>query len=309
MSNAPIVFHLEEDEKFAHEFANALHWKQGVVEFHSFPDGECSVQLQSRVKEADIYLVANLHHPNEKLIKLIFFAETVRANGANRLILIAPYLAYLRLDEIRQTGQGLTSRYFARVISEYFDRIITIDPHLHRYRNLSEIYMIASLVVAAAPAIANWIWRHVENPLIIGPDEESEQWIKAIAHEANLPYVIFKKKRYSDLEVSISAPLMKEYRERTPVMVDDIISTASTMIQGIKVLTSSGMQHPICIGVHAIFAEGALTRLEQAGAVKIVTCNTVPHATNAIDVSHLISEQIEKELNESSDDAGSDHQQ
>lgn len=308
MSNTPVVFHLEEDAQFAYDFAQKLHLKQGVVDFHRFPDGEISVQLQSRVKEADVYLVANLHHPNEKLIKLIFFAQTARANGANRLILIAPYLAYLRLDEIRTTGQGLTSRYFAKVISDYFDRIITIDPHLHRYRDLSQIYLISSLVVHAAPAIANWIWRHVENALIVGPDEESEQWIKQIAHQANLPYVIFKKKRYSDLEVSISAPLMKEYRERMPVMVDDIISTASTMIQGIKVLNSSGMQHPICVGVHAIFAEGALTRLEEAGAVQIVTCNTVPHHTNAIDVSHLIVEALEEEWNESSDSSGGDHQ-
>nr|MDQ2994606.1 ribose-phosphate pyrophosphokinase-like domain-containing protein [Pseudomonadota bacterium] len=106
MSNTPVVFHLEEDEHFAHELASSMHWKQGQVDFHTFPDGETSIQLQSRVKEADVYLVANLHQPDAKLIKLIFFAEAVRANGAIRVILIAPYLSYLRLDEIRSTGQG-----------------------------------------------------------------------------------------------------------------------------------------------------------------------------------------------------------
>jgi ribose-phosphate pyrophosphokinase len=283
-----LIFNLPEDEQFAHSMAQALSWQQGTIKFHEFPDGEISIRIMSEVKQPDVFLVANLHKPNDKLIKLIFFVEAIKAAGAKNVTLIAPYLAYMRLDEITKPGEGLTSKYFAHIISHYFDRLITIDPHLHRYRSLSDIYLIPSDVVPAAPAIANWVWRNVENPLLIGPDEESEQWIKVIAHEAKLPYIIFKKKRYGDNTVSISAPLMAEYRQHNPVMIDDIISTASTMIQGVKALHASSMKKPICIGVHAVFAEGAKDSLMAAGAADIVTCNTIPHSTNAIDLSHLI---------------------
>lgn len=283
-----LLFNLPEDEPFTYSLAIGLEWKQCVIKFHEFPDGEISIRVMSEVKGEDIFFVASLHRPNEKLIKLIFFAETARANGAKSVTLIAPYLSYMRLDEVTRPGEGLTSRYFAQLLSNYFDGLITIDPHLHRYRTLDDIYAIKTHVVHAAPAIGNWVWRNVENPLIIGPDEESEQWVKVIAREANLPYIIFKKKRYGDNTVSVSAPLMAEYREHTPVMVDDIISTGSTMIQGVKALLASRMKNPICVGIHAVFAEGAKSDLLAAGAANIVTCNTIPHATNAIDVSGLL---------------------
>jgi ribose-phosphate pyrophosphokinase len=290
-----LIFNLPEDETFAYELARGLNGQQGTLKWHEFPDGETSVRVMTPIKTQDVYFVTNLHHPNEKIIKLIFAAEALRAVGAKSITLIAPYLAYMRLDEIKSPGEGLTSRYFAQFISHYYDRLITIDPHLHRYRNLADLYTIKADVVHAAPAIANWVWRHVDKPLIIGPDEESEQWIKEIAREAKLPYLIFKKKRYGDNTVSISAPLMAEYRDHTPVMIDDIISTGSTMIQGVKALQSSGMKKPICIGVHAVFAEGAKENLLAAGAADIVTCNTIAHSTNAIDLSPLIVGMLQQE--------------
>jgi ribose-phosphate pyrophosphokinase len=289
-----VLFHFLDYEAFAFELVKGLGWKQGELKFHQFPDSEISIRLMSAIKNPDVYLLTNLHHPNEKLIKLIFFSETARAAGAKKLTLIAPYLSYMRLDEVTRPGEGLTSLYFAQLISRYFDRIITVDPHLHRYRSLDQLYPIKTDVVHSAPIVANWVWRNVENPLIIGPDEESEQWIKQIAHEAKVPYVIFKKKRYGDNTVSISAPLMSEYRDHIPVMIDDIISTASTMIQGIKVLQSSGMKKPVCVGIHAVFAEGAKQNLLDAGAAQIVSSNTIPHSTNAIDLCPLMIDLLQR---------------
>ncbi len=282
-----LLFNLPEDESFAYELARGLGWQQGTLEWHTFPDREISIRVLSAITTTDVYFLTNLRHPNEKIIKLIFVADALRSMGAKNITLIAPYLCYMRLDEVTKPGEGLTSKYFAQFISHYYDRLITVDPHLHRVRKLDKLYPIKTDVVHAAPVVANWLWRNVEKPLIIGPDEESEQWIKVIAHEAKVPFMIFKKKRYGDNTVSISAPLMSEYRDHTPVLIDDIISSGSTMIQGVKVLQSSNMKKPVCIGVHAVFAEGAKEDLLAAGAGKIVTCNTIPHSTNEIDLVPL----------------------
>ncbi len=288
-----LLFNLPEDESFAYELARGLGWQQGTLEWHTFPDREISVRVLTAITSSDVYFLTNLRHPNEKIIKLIFVADALRAVGAKTVTIIAPYLCYMRLDEVTKPGEGLTSKYFAQFISHYYDRIITVDPHLHRVRKLENLYPIQTQVIHAAPVVANWVWRNVEKPLIIGPDEESEQWIKVIAHEAKLPFIVFKKKRYGDNTVSISAPLMSEYRDHTPVLIDDIISTGSTMIQGIKALQSSGMKKPICVGIHAVFAEGAKDDLVAAGAEKIVTSNTIPHATNAIDLIPLFVDSLQ----------------
>ncbi len=289
-----LLFNLPEDESFAYDLARELGWQQGTLEWHTFPDKEISIRVLSAMTSSDVYFLTNLHHPNEKIIKLIFVADALRSVGAKKITLIAPYLSYMRLDEVTKPGEGLTSKYFAHFISHYYDALITVDPHLHRVRKLDALYPIQNHVIHAAPVIANWVWRNVEKPVIIGPDEESEQWIKVIAHEAKLPFLVFKKKRYGDNTVSISAPLMSEYRDHTPVLIDDIISSGSTMVQGIKALQASGMKKPVCVGIHAVFAEGAKENLLEAGAESIVTCNTIPHSTNAIDLVPLFVELLQQ---------------
>lgn len=104
---------------------------------------------------------------------LIFAAKTARELKAKKITLIAPYLAYMRQDKQFHQGQGITSKYFAALISHYFDNLITIDPHLHRWHSLNDIYSIPTHVLHANDAIASWIIQHVTNPVLIGPDIES----------------------------------------------------------------------------------------------------------------------------------------
>ncbi len=84
----------------------------------------------------------------------------------------------------------------------------------------------------------------------------------------------------------------------TPVLVDDIISTARTMIEAVKHFKSTKIKAPVCIGVHGIFAGDAYDSLIKAGAGQIITCNTISHFSNAIDLSTILSGSIEKQLGE-----------
>ncbi|MFX8354866.1 phosphoribosyltransferase family protein, partial [Acinetobacter baumannii] len=90
-----------------------------------------------------------------------------------------------------------------------------------------------------------------------GPDSESEQWVSKVAADANAPYIILKKLRKGDRNVKVSVPQVEKYKESTPVLVDDIISTGNTMIETIGHLKKAGMKPPVCIGIHAVFAARA----------------------------------------------------
>jgi ribose-phosphate pyrophosphokinase len=166
--------------------------------------------------------------------------------------------------------------------------LITIDPHLHRIKSLSEIYNIPTKVTHAASHISAWIKNNIVTPLLIGPDLESEQWVSEVAKNANAPYIILTKIRHGDRNVEVSVPHFDTYKDHTPVLVDDIISTGRTMIETIGHLKTAGMQPPICIGVHAIFAGNAFQEIKDSGAKKIITCNTIPHQSNHIDISDLL---------------------
>ena len=149
-------------------------------------------------------------------------------------------------------------------------------------------------MIHAANAISEWIKENVENPVLIGPDSESEQWVSEVAKNAGVPFTVLQKVRHGDRDVEVSVPDVDKYKDATPILVDDIISTARTMIETVKHLKKAGMKPPICVGIHAVFSGNAYQDLLDSGVEKIVTCNTIPHPSNAIDLSDIMAKEVKK---------------
>ena len=280
----PLVLPAPGAEAAAAGLARHLQAPLATVESRRFPDGESYLRLASEVRDADVVVVASLRDPDPQALGLWYLADTARELGARSVGLAAPYLPYMRQDRRFHAGEAITSRTFADFISRRFDWLVTVDPHLHRIASLAELYQVPAQAVASAAAIARWVGTQVNRPVIIGPDSESEQWARDVADRIGCPAIVLEKLRLGDRSVEISVPAADAYRDRTPVLIDDIISSARTMAVAVRQVHSAFGSAPVCVGVHAVFAPDALLVLQQAGATRIVTCNTLPHETNAIDV-------------------------
>jgi ribose-phosphate pyrophosphokinase len=197
----------------------------------------------------------------------------------------------MRQDKRFKPGEAITSVLFAKLLADCIDYIITIDPHLHRIASLAEIFTIPAVSLHATSKIAAWISEHVNAPFLIGPDEESRQWVEEIAGYANLPFVIGQKKRLGDKDVVISLPAIKN-TGYTPILVDDIISTGVSMITILNEIKLRGFKNPLCIAVHALFNDETENQLLRAGAKQVMTCNTILHPTNCIDLTDIIMQGI-----------------
>ncbi len=283
-----ILFALPGNESLTENLAQQMNAEIGETVIRQFPDGETYIQIKSDVKGKKVVLVCTLHQPDEKLLPLYFLSKTVKELRAESVCLIAPYLSYMRQDKRFHPGESVTSKHFGALISQFADSLITVDPHLHRRSSLSEIYTIPSKVIHAANRISLWIQNNIKNPVLVGPDRESEQWVSEIAKNAEAPFIILEKIRHGDKNVEISIPQVKEYKNHTPVLIDDIISTAQTMIETVNHLKRVGMQNPVCIGIHAVFVDNAYQRLKDAGTANIVTCDTIFHESNKIEITDLL---------------------
>ena len=249
-----------------------------------------SAEDVARLEEADL----------DALLEAVYqryaydFRQYARASMRRR---VASALAVFGVPSVAdlQATVLADAQAFARLLSTACDGLATVDPHLHRRSCLGEIYAVPTRIAHAASAVAAWIAAKVDAPLLIGPDEESGQWVSAVAEAAGAPFTVLEKVRRGDREVEVSVPEVERHRGRTPVLVDDIVSTGRTMVETARHLERLGLGRPVCVGVHAVFAEGAWEALREVAA-RVVTCNTVLHPSNAIDVSGLVAGALGEQL-------------
>ncbi|WP_445504389.1 ribose-phosphate pyrophosphokinase [Microvirga sp. G4-2] len=283
-----LVMALPGNEALAQLLAHRLDADLGTLETRRFPDEETYVRFRVDPKGRSLILVCTLDRPDPKFLSLAFAAAAAHDLGAASVGLVAPYLAYMRQDKRFHEGEAVTSTTFARLLSSGIDWLVTIDPHLHRHKILDELYLIPNRVGHAAPFMADWIRANVQRPLIIGPDVESEQWVAEVATRAGAPFRVLRKERRGDRDVEITVPDLGEVSDQTPVLVDDIISSGQTMLETARQLKEQGLAAPVCVAVHAIFADGVYAALQDVAAL-VATTNAVPHQSNAIDVAPLLA--------------------
>jgi len=290
----PIVLALPGNEGMADRVAGLLGADRGGAMVRRFPDGESYVRLQSPVGSRAVILVCTLDRPDDKLVPLLLLAAAVREAGAASVGLLAPYLAYMRQDVRFQAGETVSARHFAGWLSQGLDWLVTADPHLHRIAELREVYTIPTRNVHAAQAIADWLRANVERPVLVGPDEESRQWVEDVARRAGAPSLVLRKTRHGDREVEVSVPDIERWRSHTPVLVDDIVSTGRTMIETVGQLKRLAWPAAVCVVVHAVFAGNAYEDLLASGAAAVVSCDTIVHPSNRISIAADLSQAVQE---------------
>jgi ribose-phosphate pyrophosphokinase len=265
--------------------------EQGKIHSRLFPDGETYLRIDTPVQNRHCLVLADLSHPDNKYLPLVFLLATLREFGAASVGLVAPYLSYMRQDRRFIEGEALTSGIFARLLSAQIDWLVTVDPHLHRYHSLNEIYSVPTRVVQGAPLLADWL-KGQTNLLLVGPDAESEQWLAEIAALSGHPFVVGSKTRYGDRDVVVTLPDLTRFYHHAAVIIDDVISSGQTILKCIAALRLKGIQRIKCAGVHGIFADGIDAQLMTSGLDELVTTNTIVHPSNALDITDLLISPI-----------------
>jgi len=261
------------------------------VEVHRFPDGEHRITLPASLPE-DVIVCRSLFEPNEKLIDLFLLAATARDLGVKHLILVAPYLCYMRQDKAFHPGEAVSQRIIGRMIAEQFDGLITVDPHMHRTPNLAAAVPVRqALNLSATVPIAGCLQGLPTRPLLVGPDEESQQWVSAIAELTGLRYIIAVKRRSGDRNIEIQLP-EADVAGQDVVLIDDIISTGCTLARAAEHLLSLGACSVRCIATHMLPNGGAESELARTGVVELLSTDSIQHPSNRIFLASLLAEAI-----------------
>lgn len=258
------------------------------VDIHSFPDGESRLRLPPDLS-GEIVFCRSLDRPNDKLVELLLAAVGARSLGAACVTLVAPYLCYMRQDKAFIPGEVISQQVVGRFLADHFDGIVTVDPHLHRVSSLADVIpSTRSITRSAAPAMGAYLAARNARPLILGPDQESEQWIRTVARQAGLEYAVARKVRRGDRDVKITLP-ERDFTGAEVVLVDDVASTGRTLVKAAHALVEAGAVQVDALVTHALFIGDALREMRAAGIREIWSSDSVTHPTNAFALADTLA--------------------
>ncbi|MGD2171087.1 MAG: ribose-phosphate diphosphokinase [Gammaproteobacteria bacterium] len=271
--------------------AEALDMPLHIIERHRFPDGECRIGLPRTLPER-VVICRSLDRPNEKLVELLLAARTARELGAESLTLVAPYLCYMRQDKAFHPGEAVSQVIVGRFLAELFDNLVTVDPHLHRVHDLRQaVPATAALSLTASALMAEFLPAKVDDPVLLGPDAESEQWVSSVALPNRWQYGACSKTRLGDESVEIELPDI-ELQGRSVVLVDDVASSGQTLLAAARQCLARQARQVDVLVTHGLFLEDAEQRLKQAGVRHLWSTDSVTHDTNAIALGDLLAEAV-----------------
>jgi ribose-phosphate pyrophosphokinase len=288
------VYAFVPDRGPARRLAEALSAPLKLVHLHAFPDGESLPTVESGARTVILY--CGLAHPDPKLMPLLLTADALRRAAVSRIVLAAPYMPYLRQDKVFEPGQPLSRDVFGRLLGPAFDRIVTVQPHLHRTHDLLAVFAGTPVeVLDVATLFAAEIGRAAA-PLIVGPDAESEPWAAAVAKAVGADHLVLEKRRLGDREVVLGLPQGALVTGRRVVLIDDICSSGGTLEAAAKLLRAEGAAAIEVLVAHALFDAAAGARLAKAGVRRILSTDSCEHPTNAMPLAHLLAGALTTEL-------------
>ncbi|MCY0867885.1 MAG: ribose-phosphate diphosphokinase [Desulfurococcus sp.] len=284
----------------AYKVSRILGVELGDIEVKAFPDGETYIRVIPDVRDKTVVYINSLqYNPNERIIETLYTLDTLRDLGASRVIAVIPYLAYARQDERFNPGEAVSIRILAKLFkSIQVDAIYTIDTHLHRISDPTELFGARFYNLTGVRELARYVRekQSLENTVIVGPDEEAEQWAKIMAEElGGVEYGVLEKKRLSPTEVVIEAKGIN-VRDKNVIIVDDIISTGGTIVEAVKSLRKLGARDITVTCVHPLLVGTAYQKLLQLDLKDLACTDTVLNPVSKVTVAPVIASEVKNKF-------------
>lgn len=286
-----LLLSFEQERASAEAVAAALGWPSAVIGSHGFPDGEVKLTLPTSIPK-QVILYRSLDQPNPKLAQMLLVAPALREAGARHLTLVAPYLAYMRQDIAFHPGEVVSQRHLGAALAAWFDAVVTVDPHLHRVRSLAEVVPgRKGITLSAAGMIGEFVAARIPKALLLGPDEESGQWVHAAAAAHALDHGVCLKTRHGDRDVTVTMPAV-DVTGRAVVLVDDVASTGRTLVTAARAALAHGAASVDVVVTHGLFVGDALQQISDAGVRNVWSTDSVAHASNVIALAPMLGQAL-----------------
>ncbi|ELR99428.1 ribose-phosphate pyrophosphokinase [Gloeocapsa sp. PCC 73106] len=283
----------------AQEVARYLGMDIGPMLRKRFADGEQYIQIQESIRGCDVYLIQPCSHPvNDHLMELLIMVDACRRASARQITTVLPYYCYARADRKTAGRESITAKLVANLITQAgAHRVLAMDLHSAQIQGYFDIPFDH---VYGSPVLLDYLAsKNLSDLVVVSPDVGGVARARAFAKKLNdAPLAIIDKRRQTH-NVAEVMNLIGDVKGKTAVLVDDMIDTAGTILEGARLLQKEGARQVYACATHAVFSEPAVSRLSTGVIEEVIVTNTIPvppskqfKQLTVLSVANLIGEAI-----------------
>ncbi len=308
-SQKMMVFTGNANPQLAQAVVKTLGMSLGKAVVDKFSDGEIMVEVMDNVRGRDVFIVQPTCAPtNDHLMELLVMIDAVRRASANRITAVLPYVGYSRQDRRPRSARvPITARVVADMISVAgADRVLTVDLHADQIQGFFSVPLDN---IYASPILLGDVWKQkYENLVVVSPDVGGVVRARALAKRLDdAELAIIDKRRPKPNEVQVMN-IIGDVKDRTCVIVDDLVDTAGTLCQAAAALKEHGAKKVVASITHPVLSGAAISNIQNSALDELVVTDTIPLRADAkeckkirqLSIANLLAETMRRVSNEES---------
>jgi ribose-phosphate pyrophosphokinase len=258
----------------AHEIVQAMGLELARVMVKQFADGEIYLQIQENVRGEDVFVIQPTCTPVDRnLMELLLMIDALKRASAERITAVLPYYGYARQDRKDKPRVPISARLVAALLETAgADRVLTLDLHAAQIQGFFDIPVDH---LFATPVLIEPFKGGMPDLTVVSPDAGGVERARAFAKRLNAPLAIIDKRR-EEANVAEVMNVVGDVEGRNCLLVDDLIDTAGTLVQGAEALLKQGASSVSACATHAVLSGPAVRRIEESNLKEVVVTNSIP---------------------------------
>lgn len=246
----------------------------GQVDLGRFPNGEIRVRIEESVRGCDVFVVQPTSPPaNDHLMELLIMIDALHRASAERITAVIPFYGYCKQDRKTKGREPISAKLVANLlVTAGADRVLTMDLHVGQIQGFFDIPVDN---LAAQSLLARYFAsKNLKSVVIVSPDVGGTARARNFANRLGVDLAVIDKHRPSYSEVMVMN-VIGDVKGRTAIIVDDLIDTAGTLVEGAEALLAQGAKEVYACATHPLFSEPALDRIRESAVTEVVVTNTI----------------------------------
>jgi ribose-phosphate pyrophosphokinase len=296
-----VVFALTANNEMANEIVGHLGLKLGNCVVRHFADGEIMINTLDSVRGKKVYIIQSTANPvTERLMELLIFIDALKRASAKEITAVVPYYGYARQDRKASPREPITAKLVANLLQTAgINRIVTIDLHAPQIQGFFDVPVDE---LSAIPFFAKYLIQNIlknDDFVVVAPDHGGTTRARRLSLLLNCPIAIVDKRRPRP-NVAEVLGIVGDVNGKIAIMLDDIIDTGGTIIEGAKKIMENGAKKVYVVCTHGIFSGDAIDNLDKSVIEQVIISNTIalpnrkiPKKIKVISLAPMIAKAIE----------------